>query len=80
MSDIIPAIVCLIVSLVVGFVGGYSFGKTQAAKEFEKKAGKIEDVLKQQMLGKLLFWQAFDSIDLRDRWRLHEWIVFGAGG
>jgi uncharacterized protein YneF (UPF0154 family) len=42
MSDIILAVVCLI----VGFVGGYFFGKTKAAKEFEAKAGKIRDVIK----------------------------------
>ena len=42
MSGVIVAIVCLI----VGFAGGYSFGKTKVAKEFERKAGKIGDVIK----------------------------------
>ena len=43
MSDIILAVVCLI----VGFVGGYFFGKTKVAKKFETKAGKIGDVIKE---------------------------------
>ncbi len=43
MSAIILAVVCLI----VGFVGGYFFGKTKAAKGIETKAGKIGDILKQ---------------------------------
>ena len=47
MSGIILAVVCLI----VGFVGGYFFGKTKVAKEFETKAGKIGDVIKKQMPG-----------------------------
>ncbi|MGA2731741.1 MAG: hypothetical protein ABSG35_03905 [Syntrophobacteraceae bacterium] len=43
MSAIILAVACLIVA----FVGGYIFGKTKVAKEFETKAGKIGDVIKQ---------------------------------
>jgi hypothetical protein len=43
MSEILLAVVCLI----VGFGGGYYFGKTKMAKEFETKAGKIGDVIKQ---------------------------------
>jgi|MudIll2142460700_1097286.scaffolds.fasta_scaffold603317_2 hypothetical protein len=43
MSEILLAVVCLI----VGFGGGYFFGKTKMAKEFETKAGKIGDVMKQ---------------------------------
>jgi hypothetical protein len=43
MSELILAVVCLI----VGAVGGYFFGKTKVAKEFETKAGKIGDVIKQ---------------------------------
>ena len=42
MLDIILTVVCLI----VGFVGGYFFGKTKVAKEFEAKAGKIGDIMK----------------------------------
>lgn len=43
MSNIFLAVVCLL----IGFVGGYFFGKTKVAKEFETKAGKIGDVMKQ---------------------------------
>jgi uncharacterized protein YneF (UPF0154 family) len=43
MSEILLALVCLI----VGFVGGYFFGKTKVSKELEAKAGKIGDVIKQ---------------------------------
>jgi uncharacterized protein YneF (UPF0154 family) len=43
MSSIILVIVCLF----IGFGGGYFFGKTKVAKEFETKAGKIGDVIKQ---------------------------------
>ena len=43
MSYIILVVICLI----VGFAGGYFFGKTKVAKEFEIKAGKIGDVIKQ---------------------------------
>jgi uncharacterized protein YneF (UPF0154 family) len=43
MWDIFLGVVCL----VVGFVGGYFFAKTKAAKEFETKAGKIGDVIRQ---------------------------------
>ena len=43
MSEIFLAVVCLI----VGFAGGYFFAKTKLAKEFETKAGKIGDVIKQ---------------------------------
>jgi uncharacterized protein YneF (UPF0154 family) len=43
MWSLFVAIVCLS----VGFVGGYFFGKTKVAKEFEVKAGKIGDVIKQ---------------------------------
>jgi uncharacterized protein YneF (UPF0154 family) len=43
MSEILLAVVCLI----VGSVGGYFFGKTKVAKEFEVKAGKIGDVINQ---------------------------------
>lgn len=43
MSGIFLALICLI----GGFVGGYFFGKTKVAKEFETKAGKIGDVIKQ---------------------------------
>jgi uncharacterized protein YneF (UPF0154 family) len=42
MSSIIIAIACLI----IGFLGGYFFGKTKIAKEFEIKAVKIGDVIK----------------------------------
>jgi uncharacterized protein YneF (UPF0154 family) len=43
MLELFLALVCLI----VGFVGGYFFAKTRVAKEFELKAGKIGDVIKQ---------------------------------
>lgn len=43
MGDIFLGVVCL----VVGFVGGYFFAKTKAAKEFETKAGKIGDVIRE---------------------------------
>jgi len=43
MSDIILVVICLI----VGFVGGYFFGKTKVAKEFETKAEKIGNVVKE---------------------------------
>jgi uncharacterized protein YneF (UPF0154 family) len=42
MSEILLAILCLI----VGFVGGYFFGKTEVAKEFGTKAGRIGDVIR----------------------------------
>jgi hypothetical protein len=42
MSDILIPVLFLI----VGFVGGYFFGKTKVAKELETKAGKIGDVIK----------------------------------
>jgi len=43
MSELLLAVICLI----VGAGGGYFFGKTKVAKEFEAKAGKIGDVIKQ---------------------------------
>lgn len=39
----IVAVVCL----TGGFVGGYFFAKTKVAREFERKAGQIGDVIKQ---------------------------------
>ncbi len=43
MWSVFLAVVCLI----VGFVGGYFFAKTKLAAEFEIKAGKIGEVMKQ---------------------------------